>query len=69
MSGSQVNNPVAGNLGYQGGAQVQAAPIFGAAQSQGQADINAFNAKQSGANSMMGGLFSLGAAGLAGGYF
>jgi len=69
MSGSQVNNPFAGGIGYQGGAQVQAAPIFGAAQAQGQADINAFNAKQAGSNSMMGGLFSLGAAGLSGGYF
>jgi hypothetical protein len=64
MSGTQVNNPFAGNLGYQGGAQVQAAPIFGAAQAQGQANINAFNAKQAGSNSMMGGLFSLGAAGI-----
>jgi hypothetical protein len=69
MSGTQVNNPFAGGLGYQAGANVQAAPIFGAAQAQGQADINAFNAKQAGSNSFMGGLFSLGAAGLSGGYF
>jgi hypothetical protein len=69
MSGSQVNNPFASGLGYQAGANVQAAPIFGAAQAQGQADINAFNAKQAGSNSFMGGLFSLGAAGLSGGYF
>ena len=64
MSGSQVNNPFANGIGYQGGASVQAAPIFSAAQQQGQADLNAWNAQQSGANSMMGGLFSLGAAGL-----
>ena len=64
MSGSQVNNPFANGIGYQGGASVQAAPIFSAAQQQGQADLNAYNAQQSGANSMMGGLFSLGAAGL-----
>lgn len=64
MSGAQVNNPFAGGLGYQGGANVQAAPIFAGAQAQGQADINRFNAKQAGANSMMGGLFSLGAAGI-----
>lgn len=64
MSGAQVNNPFAGGLGYQGGANVQAAPIFAGAQAQGQADINAFNAKQAGANSMMSGLFSLGSAGI-----
>lgn len=62
MSGSQVNNPFANGIGYQGGASVQAAPIFSAAQQQGQADLNAWNAQQSGANSMMGGLFSLGSA-------
>ena len=64
LSGTQVNNPFAGNLGYQAGANVQPAPIFAAGQAQGQADINAFNAKQAGGNSMMGGLFSLGAAGI-----
>ena len=31
---------------------------------QGQADLNAYNAQQAGSNSMMGGLFSLGAAGI-----
>jgi hypothetical protein len=69
MSGSQVNNPFAGNLGYQAGANVQAAPIFAGAQAQGQADLNAYNAKQAGSNSMMGGLFSLGAAGIQSGIF
>jgi hypothetical protein len=69
MSGSQVNNPFAGNLGYQAGANVQAAPIFQGAQAQGQADLNAYNAQQSGSNSMMGGLFSLGAAGIQSGIF
>ncbi|HQO15936.1 MAG TPA: hypothetical protein PLG02_03145, partial [Methylotenera sp.] len=64
MSGSQVNNPFANGIGYQGGAGVQAAPIFSAAQQKGQADLNAWNAQQAGANSMMGGLFSLGAAGI-----
>ena len=64
MSGSQVNNPFANGIGYQGGANVQAAPIFSAAQQQGQASLNAYNAQQAGSNSMMGGLFSLGAAGL-----
>ena len=64
MSGSQVNNPFAGNLGPQGGANVQAAPIFAGAQAQGQADLNSYNAKQAGSNAFTGGLFSLGAAGL-----
>ena len=64
MSGSQVNNPFANGIGYQGGANVQAAPIFSAAQQQGQADLNAYNAQQAGSNSLMGGLFSLGAAGI-----
>jgi len=43
---------------------VQPAPIMQGAQAQGQADINAFNAQQAGSNATMGGLFSLGAAGL-----
>lgn len=64
LSGSQVNNPFAGGLGYQGGANVQAAPIFNAAVQQGQADLNAYNAKQAGNNSFMGGLFSLGGSAL-----
>jgi len=62
LSGSQVNNPFAGNLGYQAGANVQPAPIFNAATAQGGADINKFNAQQAGSNNMMTGLFSLGAA-------
>jgi hypothetical protein len=69
LSGSQVNNPFAGNLGYQAGANVQAAPILQAGQMQGQADLNAYNAQQAGSNSMMGGLFSLGAAGIQSGIF
>ena len=64
MSGSQVNNPFAGNLGYQGGSSVQAAPIYAGAQAQGQSDLNAYNAQQAGGNGFMSGLFGLGAAGL-----
>lgn len=64
QSGSQVNNPFASNLGYQAGANVQPAPIFQGAQAQGQADLNAFNAQQAGSNGLLGGLFSLGAAGI-----
>lgn len=64
LSGTQVNNPFAGNLGYQAGANVQPAPIFNAAVQQGGADINKFNAQQAASNNMMSGLFSLGAAAL-----
>jgi hypothetical protein len=66
MSGSQVSNPFAGNLGFQGGASAAPAPIFNAAQAQGQAEMNnyqiASNAAASGNNSMMSGLGTLGSA-------
>ena len=58
MSGSQVQNPFAGGLGYQAGAQVGAAPVFGAAQSQGQYDMDAYNARAGAYGNMMSGLFS-----------
>lgn len=64
LSGSQVSNPFAGNLGYQAGANVQPAPIMQGATAQGQADINAYNGQQAGTNSLMSGLFSLGSAGI-----
>lgn len=59
MSGSQVSNPFA----VPGAAQnsnIAPAPIFGAAQAQGAADMNAYNASAAGNNAMMSGLFSLG---------
>ena len=62
MSGSQVNNPFAGNLGYQGGANVQAAPILQGAQQQGQANLNAYNAQQASGNGFMSGLFGIASA-------
>lgn len=62
MSGSQVNNPFAGNLGYQAGANVQAAPTMQGAQLQGQAGINAANLSQAGNNSLMTGAATIGAA-------
>jgi len=46
LSGSQVSSPFAGNLGYQAGANVQAAPTFGATQAQGQAQQNQYNQQQ-----------------------
>lgn len=61
MSGSQVSNPFA----VPGAAQnsnISPAPIFGAAQAQYGADMNAYNAGQAQNSAMMGGLFSLGGA-------
>jgi len=46
LSGSQVSSPFAGNLGYQPGANAQAAPIFGATQAQGQSQQNQYNQQQ-----------------------
>lgn len=64
ISGSQVSNPFAGSIGYQGGANTQAAPIMQAAQAQGGADMNAYNAKTAGSNATTSGLFQVGAAAL-----
>jgi hypothetical protein len=50
MSGSQVNNPFAGGLGYQAGANVQAAPVANAIAQQGQAAINQYNSSQAALN-------------------
>lgn len=60
-SGSQV-----GQLQFQPytGSTVQPAPIFGAAQAQGQAGTNAYNSQVAQNNAMMSGLFSLGSAGI-----
>lgn len=62
-SGSQVNP-----LTFQpySGATVQAAPVMAGAMAQGQAGMNAYNQEVAGQNAMMGGLFSLGSAGLKG---
>ena len=49
-TGSQVSNPFAGNLGYQAGSSVGAAPVFGAITSQGQAQQNIYNQNQANQN-------------------
>ena len=67
MSGSQVSNPFAGNLGYQAGSNVAPAPIFDAARATGQAEQAQYDAKSGSSNSMMGGLFGLGGAAIMGG--
>jgi hypothetical protein len=61
LSGTQVQG---GNFGQQQGSTTAAAPIFGAAQAQGQAALAAQNAAAASGNSMMSGLGSLGAAAL-----
>lgn len=53
QSGAQINNPFAGGLGYQAGANVGAAPIAGAITSQGQAQQNIYNQNQAQQNSNM----------------
>ena len=63
MSGSQVSNPFAvPNAGQ--GTNISPAPIFGAAQARGTADMNAYNAGQAQDSNMLNGLFSLGSAAL-----
>lgn len=59
MSGSQVSNPFAVPNAAQN-TQVAPAPIFGAAQAQGAADLGAYNAQQAGMGNAMSGLFGLG---------
>jgi hypothetical protein len=49
------------------GANVAAAPIMAGAQAQDQAAMQRYNAAQTGANSLTGGLFGLGASVLGGG--
>lgn len=63
LSGSQVNNPFA-IPGAAQNASIQAAPIYNAALQRGQYETDAYNAEQASSNSMMSGLFGLGAAGL-----
>lgn len=67
MGGSQLMMPQ-----FQGysGAQAAPAPIFGAAQAQGAADMQRFGIEQAGLNAQMGGLGSLAGSGLMGlGYY
>ena len=56
MSGSQIQLPQFQNFQ---GQQVQAAPIFQAAQAQGQNDMNQYGVAQSGKNAMISGLYGV----------
>ena len=61
MSGSQVSNPFAVPTAGQG-ANISPAPLFGAAQQTGAANMNAYNAQQAQNSNLMSGLFGLGSA-------
>jgi len=61
MSGSQITNPQF--QGYQG-SSVAPAPVFAAAQAQGQAGQNLYNAQVGAQNAQTSGLFGLGGAAL-----
>jgi hypothetical protein len=50
QSGSQVSSPFSGGLGFQGGANFQAAPTFAGVQAQGQAQQNQYNQQQAQTN-------------------
>jgi hypothetical protein len=61
MSGSQIQNP---QFGAYSGANVAAAPVFGAAQQQAQNAQNTYNQQVAQQNANTSGLFQLGAAAL-----
>ncbi len=62
MSGSQVNNPFSGGLGYQAGANTQGAQVMQAGQLQNQADMNRYNAQTAQNNQTMSTVGALGTA-------
>ena len=53
QSGTQVSNPFAGQLGYQAGANVNAAPIAQGIANQGQAAQNLYNVQTAQSNGQM----------------
>lgn len=59
-SGNQTNMPTFGNVST--GSQVQAAPVYAAANDQYQAAMNTYQAKLANSQALMGGLASLGGA-------
>ena len=61
QSGSQIQNP---QFGAYAGTNVAAAPVFGAAQAQGQADQNTFNQQVATQNANTAGLYSLAGSGV-----
>jgi len=66
LSGSQVSNPFS-TPGYAQNTQVQAAPLFGATQAQGDFTSDIYNAKAAQAGNLQSGLFGLGGSALMGG--
>jgi hypothetical protein len=65
LSGSQVSNPFT-MPGYAQNTQVQAAPLYNAAQQTGQYGTDVYNAKQAQQSALMSGLFGLGGSALTG---
>ncbi len=63
MSGTQVTNPFA-VPGASQNTNIQPAPLYNAAMQTGQYNTDVYNQQQANNNSMMSGLFGLGAAGL-----
>jgi hypothetical protein len=53
QSGSQINNPFAGNLGFQPGTNVQAPNYAGAVAQQGQTQQNQYNQRQAYNNNLV----------------
>lgn len=66
MSGSQVSNPFT-MPGYAQNAQVQAAPLYNAAQQTGNYNTDVWNAKQAQQGNLQSGLFGLGGSAIMGG--
>ncbi len=65
QSGSQVSNPFA-VAGASQNSNIAPTPVFGAAQAQAGYDQNIYNQQVASSNALMGGLFSLGSAGMMG---
>ena len=53
QTGSQINSPFAGGMGFQGGASVQAAPYMQGVNAQGQAQQNQYNQQTAYNNNLM----------------
>jgi hypothetical protein len=65
-SGNQTNMPQFGNVSA--GSQIQAAPVYAAANDQYQAALQAYQTRMSGFSGMLGGLSGIGTAAITGGF-
>lgn len=62
MSGSQVTSPFAGGMGYQGGTNIQAEPVYNAAKDAQNQAMQMYGYDVANKNAMLQGLFGLGGA-------